>query len=35
MTTNEYSLSRARAAPRYPHPGGSTAVGSNVSYRLG
>ena len=35
MTAHEYSLSRVRAAPRYPHPGGSTAVGSNVSYRLG
>jgi hypothetical protein len=35
MTTKEYSLSRARTAPRYPHPGGSTAAGSNVAYRLG
>src|ERR1700680_988283 len=35
MSTNEYSLSRTRTAPRYPHPGGSTAVGSNVAYRLG
>ena len=31
----QYSLSRAGTAPRYPHPGGSTAVGSNLSYRLG
>lgn len=35
MTTNELSLSRARTAPRYPHPGSSTAIGSNVAYRLG
>lgn len=35
VTTNEISFSRARSAPRYPHPGGSTAFGSNVAYRLG
>jgi SAM-dependent methyltransferase len=35
MTANENSLSRSRTAPRYPHPGGSTAIGSNVDYRLG
>ncbi|WP_439923020.1 class I SAM-dependent methyltransferase [Nitrobacter sp. JJSN] len=35
MTANEFSLSRARTAPRYPHPGSSTAIGSNVAYRLG
>jgi SAM-dependent methyltransferase len=26
---------KARTAPRYPHPGDSTAIGTNVSYRLG
>ena len=26
---------RARTAPGHPHPGGSTAFGTNVSYRLG
>ncbi len=35
MTANQISLSRARTAPRYPHPGSSTAIGSNVAYRLG
>ena len=35
IATSENSLSRARTAPRYPHPGGSTAVGSNLAYRLG
>jgi SAM-dependent methyltransferase len=35
MTANDFSLSRARTAPRYPHPGSSTAIGSNVAYRLG
>lgn len=35
MVANELSLSRARTAPRYPHPGSSTAIGSNVAYRLG
>jgi SAM-dependent methyltransferase len=35
MTTNHNPLSRARTAPRYPHPGGSTAFGTNVAYRLG
>jgi SAM-dependent methyltransferase len=35
MTANQFTLSRARTAPRYPHPGSSTAIGSNVTYRLG
>jgi len=35
MTTSELSMARARTAPRYPHPGGSTAFGTNVAYRLG
>jgi SAM-dependent methyltransferase len=35
MIANQFSLSRARTAPRYPHPGSSTAIGSNVAYRLG
>ncbi|MER8956652.1 class I SAM-dependent methyltransferase [Mesorhizobium sp. M0833] len=35
IATSENSLSRARTAPRYPHPGDSTAIGSNVAYRLG
>jgi SAM-dependent methyltransferase len=35
MPANELSLSRSRTAPRYPHPGSSTAIGSNVTYRLG
>ena len=26
---------KARTAPRYPHPGDSTAIGTNVNYRLG
>lgn len=26
---------RTRTAPRHPHPGGSTAFGTNVAYRLG
>jgi SAM-dependent methyltransferase len=35
MTIDQYSVSRARTAPRYPHPGDSTAFGTNVAYRLG
>lgn len=35
IPANEFSLSRARTAPRHPHPGSSTAIGSNVAYRLG
>jgi SAM-dependent methyltransferase len=35
VTMNDHSLARARTAPRYPHPGGSTAFGTNLAYRLG
>jgi peptidoglycan/LPS O-acetylase OafA/YrhL len=35
VTTTENSLSRAGTAPRYPHPGGSTALGTILAYRLG
>ncbi|RWE84618.1 MAG: class I SAM-dependent methyltransferase [Mesorhizobium sp.] len=35
IATSENPVWRARTAPRYPHPGDSTAIGSNVAYRLG
>ncbi|MEH6719132.1 MAG: class I SAM-dependent methyltransferase [Aurantimonas endophytica] len=35
MMTSATSLPRARSAPRYPHPGGSTAMEVNLNYRLG
>jgi SAM-dependent methyltransferase len=41
MMTNEIPVprghidARARTAPAYPHPGGSTAFGTNLAYRLG
>lgn len=35
MTTSQISMPHARTTPRYRHPGGSTAFGTNLAYRLG